>query len=175
MDDFFQNIFTQPLISSSSKGGVKRNPESSSIEKLNTVCKLYNYCLQHADESQLPSGEYVWDIFQHQRNKSRFSSKRNKKRLIHLNFSNCSTKSGAGYYSIWAFFPYPEVARPPADFVAELKFAHDNGDIFNYFCNKLTALHDKHSGLVPIVVAGEWERTKCEIISKRQIHIISKQ
>jgi len=173
LDEFFATA----IIPAKQVKPSKNNPITQTKEENNTtistVNKLYKYCLNHADNTQLPSGEYIWQIFQHERNQEISRQIRNNKRIIKLNFNNCNWKPKDGYIGIWGFYPFPTTSKPPAFSVYELKIKlSDKKAIFEPLCYRLTNLKERQKE-VPIAVIGEWTATKCVITSTKQISILN--
>jgi len=181
-DDFFNMLLQKNLTESKNKAdesASKDFPYLKKENKITTLAKLFNFLLYSKDNESLPTGEKVWQIFQHERNQEIWNNKRKSKRIIKLNFSNFTWKpmrdnSGLEYFSAWCYYPFPTKSKPPALGAYELKFLASDFTLYKYFSEKFRQLHKTNDKIVPIAVLAEWTGTKCWINSKKQIYIFSK-
>jgi len=100
-------------------------------------------------------------------------SNRNKNRLILLRFRNCNFTKCNGYYTIWCHAPHDREEDSGKVTYYTLGFnVNDNSkNLMKYFCGLLDVIKATH-GRALLVVAGSWDGTFCEIVSKKQIYIV---
>lgn len=170
-EDFFRS-----LLSNSGDAVSKHTGQSSGVQKenkLTTLNKLYHYCIQHRDSDTLPDGTKIFEIFQDDRNKEIYASKRHPYRMIKLRFRNCNFEEfdeTKECYKIWCLFPHSEITHPPGQFYT-LGFHCDDVSLMKRLCERLAPLK-KRMREVFILVGGEWIGKHCYITSMRQIYIL---
>ena len=175
---FFENLLKlggEASDKGSNNGAKEEHSENLySQNKLTTINKLYQYCLQHSDNSLLPDGKKVFEIYQEKRNEEIYNSRREPYRLVKLGFKNCNFRDfddEQKCFKIWCYFPHTENTVPPAIYYT---LGFEDLNLMNYFCKILNAMK-KRDGYVYMVVGGEWIGNHCKITKRRQISILGEK